>query len=49
MYFAQLKNKEYEDFWEKHHQKTFLSAPEIGKLREKCGWIVYYVGLKDKN
>ena len=49
MYFAQLKNKEYEDFWEKHHQKTFLSAPEIGKLREKSGWNVYYVGLKDKN
>ena len=47
MYFAQLKAKEYEEFWNKHPQKTFLSTTEIGKLREKSGWEVYYVGMKE--
>ena len=47
MYFAQLKAKEYDEFWNKHPQKTFLSTTEIGKLREKSGWEVYYVGMKE--
>ncbi|MBE6157477.1 MAG: aminoacyltransferase [Firmicutes bacterium] len=47
MEFVEIKEKEYRDFWENHPQKTFLSAPEIGKLREKSGWTTYFVGLKD--
>ncbi len=46
MIFSEITEKEYEKFWEKHPLKTFLSAPEIGKLREKEGWKVYFVGLK---
>ena len=47
MEFVEIKEKEYRDFWENHPQKTFQSAPEIGKLREKSGWTTYFVGLKD--
>ena len=48
MEFVQIKEEEYRKFWENHPQKTFLSAPEIGELREKSGWTKYFVGLKDK-
>ena len=48
MEFVELTKKEYHDFWENHPLKTFLSALEIGKLREKANWKTYYVGVKDK-
>ena len=47
MEFQEITEKEYRDFWEKHPLKTFLSAPEISKLREKSGWKTYYVGVKN--
>ena len=47
MKFVEIKEKEYVDFWENHPLKTFLSAVEIGKLREKSNWKVYYVGIKE--
>ena len=34
MEFVELTEKEYRKFWENHPLKTFLSAPEISKLRE---------------
>ena len=46
MKFQEITEKEYRTFWEKHPLKTFLSAPEISKLREKQGWSTYYVGVK---
>jgi len=49
MEFVEIKESEYEKFWENHPLKTFLSSKEIGKLREKNGWIKYFVGLKQKN
>lgn len=49
MEFIEIEEKEYRSFWEKHPLKTFLSAPEISKLREKSGWKTYFVGVKDKN
>lgn len=49
MEFVQIKEDEYRKFWENHPLKTFISAPEIAKLREKSGWKSYFVGLKDKN
>lgn len=47
MNFQEITEKEYKEFWEKHPLKTFLSAPEISKLREKSGWKTYYVGVKN--
>lgn len=49
MEFLKIKEKEYEKFWNNHPLKTFLSSPEIGKLREKSGWKVHYLGIKDRN
>ena len=48
MEFTEITEKEYTKFWEKHPLKTFLSAPEISRLREKSGWITYFVGVKEK-
>ena len=47
MEFQELTEKEYQKYWESHPLKTFLSAIEIAKLREKSGWEVFYVGVKD--
>ena len=49
MEFVELTEQEYENYWKNHPQKTFLSAKEIGKLREKRNWKVNYVGLKEQN
>lgn len=48
MKFQEITEKEYRDFWENHPLKTFLSAPEISKLREKSNWTTYYVGVKEE-
>lgn len=47
MKFQEITEKEYQKFWDNHPLKTFLSAPEISKLREKSGWITYFVGVKE--
>ena len=47
MKFQELTEKEYREYWENHPLKTFLSAPEISKLREKSNWETYYVGVKE--
>ncbi len=46
MKFQEITEKEYRNFWESHPLKTFLSAPEISKLREKSHWETSYVGVK---
>ena len=48
MKFQEITEKEYREFWEDHPLKTFLSAPEISKLRQKSNWDTYYVGVKEK-
>lgn len=48
MKFQEITEKEYREFWENHPLKTFLSAPEISKLREKSNWTTYYVGVKEE-
>ena len=48
MNFQEITKKEYQEFWENHPLKTFLSAPEISKLREKSGWKTYFVGVKQE-
>ena len=47
MKFQEITEKEYRTFWENHPLKTFLSSPEISKLREKSGWNTNYVGVKE--
>ena len=49
MKFQEITEKEYRKFWENHPLKTFLSSPEIGKLREKSGWKTKYVGVKKED
>ncbi|MEG1647360.1 MAG: peptidoglycan bridge formation glycyltransferase FemA/FemB family protein [Bacilli bacterium] len=49
MKFVELNEIEYTEFWNNHPLKTFLSAKEIGDLRQKSGWKVYFVGVKEKN
>ena len=49
MKFRELEEKEYRDFWEDHPLKTFLSAPEISKLREEGNWKTNYVGVEENN
>lgn len=49
MKFQEISEKEYTDFWVIHPLKTFLSAPEISKLREKNNWMTYYVGIKEND
>ena len=47
MKFQEITEKEYREFWEDHPLKTFLSAPEISKLRKQSNWDTYYVGVKE--
>ena len=49
MEFCTLTEKEFRSFLEKSPERTFLQTPEIGKLREKSGWKVEYLGVKDDN
>ena len=49
MEFFELTEKEYQNYWENHPLKTFLSSIEIGKLRQKRNWNVNYVGIKENN
>ena len=47
MEFVNLTEEEYRKYWENHPLKTFLSAPEISKLRKKQNWDTYFVGVKE--
>ena len=49
MNLYELSEQEFRDFLDRHPLKTFLQTPEIAHLREKNGWTIYYVGLKDKD
>lgn len=49
MEFVEIKEEEYEKYWENHPLKTFLSSPDIAKLRQKNNWLVNYVAVKDRN
>lgn len=49
MIFVQLDEKEYKSFLDKHDLKTFLSCPNIGKMRAKDGWNYEFLGIKEKN
>lgn len=46
MKFRILSEKEFRAFLDSHPLKTFLQTPEIGTLRRKSGWDIYYVGVE---
>lgn len=46
MEFCTLNEKEFRKFLDNNEQRTFLQTPEIGKLREKSGWTIHYLGVK---
>jgi lipid II:glycine glycyltransferase (peptidoglycan interpeptide bridge formation enzyme) len=46
MEFCILTEKEFRKYLEKSPERTFLQTPEIGKLREKSGWTIHYLGVK---
>lgn len=45
MTFELLKEEEFRKFLDTHPLKNFMQTPEIGLLRQKSGWTVYYVGV----
>lgn len=47
MTFEILKENEFRKFLDSHPLKNFMQLPEIGLLRKKSGWNVYYVGVKE--
>ena len=49
MKFRELTEEEYRSFWKTHPLKTFLSAPEISKLREESNWNTNFVGVEENN
>lgn len=48
MKFLEISENRYRQFWEKHPLKSFLSAPEIGHLRESSGWDTFFVGVESR-
>ena len=49
MIFCELEEKEFREFLDKSPQKTFMQTPEMGKMREKAGWQVVYLGVKEND
>lgn len=47
MKFCELEENEYRNFLDKSPQRTFMQTPEMGKIREKSGWKVVYLGVKE--
>ncbi len=47
MKFCELEENEYRNFLDKSPQRTFMQTPEMGKIREKSGWNVVYLGVKE--
>ena len=47
MDFLELTEEEFRNYLNKSEERTFLQTPEIGKLREKSGWTVSYLGVKN--
>ena len=45
MEFQLLEREKFRQFLEQHPLKNFMQIPEIGSLRKKNGWQVYYVGV----
>lgn len=48
MEFQLLEREKFRQFLDHHPLKNFLQIPEIGSLRKKNGWQVYYVGIVEE-
>lgn len=49
MKFCVLDEEEFRSFLDQHPLKSFLQTPEIAHLKEKAGWNVHYVGIKEND
>ena len=49
MEFTELTEKEFREFSSTHSLKNFMQTPEMAKMREKSGYVSYYVGVKKEN
>ncbi len=49
MKFDNLEEEEFRNFLKTSNERTFLQTPEIGKLREKSGWTIHYVGVRKED
>jgi len=49
MKFELLEEEEFRIFLDQHPLKNFMQTPEIGQMRKKTGWTVYYVGVKKES
>lgn len=47
MKLVTLSEKEFKEFADKHEQITFHQTKEWANLKEKNGWVSYYIGIKD--
>ena len=47
MTFGIISEEEFIKFRDQSRYRTFMQTIEIAKLRQKNGWKVYYVGLKE--
>jgi len=47
MIFEVITPDEFRAFAEKSPYKSFMQTPEIAKLREKDGWVAYYLGVRE--
>lgn len=48
MNFIELKEQEYVKFYNAYHEKNFWQSTKMCRFKERQGWKIYYVGLKDK-
>lgn len=49
MKFEELTEKEFEKASHTFECMTFLQTPMLGRLREKAGWTIHYLGVREKN
>lgn len=49
MEFKELKEEEFKKFANKHEQSSFYQTINWGKLKEKNGWKMHLLGVKEKN
>lgn len=49
MEFTELTEKEFREFSSTHSLKSFMQTPEMAKMRERNGYVPYYVGVKKEN
>ena len=47
MEFVELKEKEFDEYSEKHEYGSFYQSSNWGKLKEANGWKYYLVGIKE--